>query len=382
MKAVEQTLDMLVDYINQRADCLRETRQSTAKKYVIVLSDEKQTEIPGYAKSESIYVPFGNFNELTVKMAKTFGDLAGVVFVPSKYDKTVSSADLRRIRQLTSAEGAVMIWDDLETKAQSEVSRLKNQVAVDIFLEAPKLQEMNQYETEFIYKEIFENKTYLKHGLTIPAKAVVVDIGANIGLFSMFAKTHSPDSEVYAFEPSKEVFEVLSQNTKAFGASVKRFNMGVGGKSGTENFTFYPGYSVISGFHADRMADEAVIKSGESFKEQPAAPETISARFDQQKTYPCEVTTVSEIIKLNNLNKIDFLKIDAEKSESQIIQGISPNDWSLISQIVVEVHGTQTLQEIENFLKVNGFHTISETAIVVADSTIYTIYGKKNAGAI
>lgn len=39
----------------------------------------------------------------------------------------------------------------------------------------------------FLYKEIFEDKAYLKHGLTIREGDVVIDVGANIGMFSIFA---------------------------------------------------------------------------------------------------------------------------------------------------------------------------------------------------
>ena len=39
----------------------------------------------------------------------------------------------------------------------------------------------------FLYEEIFEQRTYLQHGVTLHEGAVVLDIGANIGLFSIFA---------------------------------------------------------------------------------------------------------------------------------------------------------------------------------------------------
>ena len=51
-----------------------------------------------------------------------------------------------------------------------------------------RLHQINVYETEYLYKEIFEDETYLKHGIAIPEGAVVFDIGANIGLFTLFVK--------------------------------------------------------------------------------------------------------------------------------------------------------------------------------------------------
>lgn len=36
-------------------------------------------------------------------------------------------------------------------------------------------------EVEFLYREIFEEQSYLQHGITVQDGDVVVDVGANIG---------------------------------------------------------------------------------------------------------------------------------------------------------------------------------------------------------
>ena len=40
---------------------------------------------------------------------------------------------------------------------------------------------------DFLYREIFEQRTYVQHGITITEGSTVMDCGANIGLFSIFA---------------------------------------------------------------------------------------------------------------------------------------------------------------------------------------------------
>ncbi|MGH8689267.1 MAG: polyketide synthase dehydratase domain-containing protein, partial [Burkholderiales bacterium] len=45
---------------------------------------------------------------------------------------------------------------------------------------------LNRYETDYLYQEVFEDQSYLKHGIALPDGATVLDIGANIGLFSLF----------------------------------------------------------------------------------------------------------------------------------------------------------------------------------------------------
>nr|AFB69908.1 OciA [uncultured bacterium] len=60
---------------------------------------------------------------------------------------------------------------------------------------------LNAYETDYLYREIFEDECYLRHGITLSDRATVVDIGANIGLFSLFVMSRSPGAKIYAFEP-------------------------------------------------------------------------------------------------------------------------------------------------------------------------------------
>ena len=373
-------MDTPVDFINQRSSVARKSQALTGKTAIIVLSDEACSEIPGLPKNRGhVYVPFGQFNTLTVKMAQTFGELAAVYLAPALTKKKVYPMDVRRIRQLTNAESALLIWDDLDGSPDdlSESSSLRKNTVVDFHLKKTEFRDHNQHETEFVFAEIFDRRTYLKHGLTIKDGDVIIDVGANIGLFSLFAKQCAPECEVYAFEPSREVFEILKKNTRAFGESVRCSNVGVSESEELKDFTFYPGYSVISGFHTDRRLDQSVIIAGENFKDRPASEETISSRFEEAKTYACQTYGLSELIKLNGLTRIDYLKIDAEKSELGILKGINLEDWSKIFQVAIEVHGAGRKDEINEILLSQQFKTWVEIAIETPGETIFTIYGKR-----
>ena len=47
--------------------------------------------------------------------------------------------------------------------------------------------QQNKNETDYLYREIFERRCYLQHGVSIERGDWVVDVGANIGLFSLQA---------------------------------------------------------------------------------------------------------------------------------------------------------------------------------------------------
>ena len=206
---------------------------------------------------------------------------------------------------------------------------------------------LNQYETDYVYKEIFEDQCYLRHGIRLQDGDTVVDIGANIGLFSLFVMSRCKNPKIYAFEPAPVVYDLLKANCDAYGSNVRALNVGVSDKPKTATFTFYEKSSVFSGFHSDETEDreaiQAVVRNmlnsesvaGESVEEYV---NELTADRLRRRTHECQLTSVSDIIRENQIDKIDLLKIDAEKSELDIIKGIEDRDWPKINQIVIEIH--------------------------------------------
>jgi hypothetical protein len=77
------------------------------------------------------------------------------------------------------------------------------------------------------------------------------------------------------------------------------------------------------------------------------------------KHVDCQLQTLSEIIREQNIEKIDLLKIDAEGSELDIVMGIDINDWKKIKQLVVEVHDIDgRLQKMISLLEGYGYRTL------------------------
>ena len=69
-------------------------------------------------------------------------------------------------------------------------------------------------EAAFLYEEIFVRRSYLQHGVAVPRTGapVVLDVGANIGLFSLLCLRLNPRARVLAVEPSPDTFGVLEAN--------------------------------------------------------------------------------------------------------------------------------------------------------------------------
>src|SRR5271170_90419 len=62
----------------------------------------------------------------------------------------------------------------------------------------------------FLYREIFVRGIYEFHSSN--TEPVIFDCGANIGMATLFFKSHLPASQVHSFEPDPMSFQVLERN--------------------------------------------------------------------------------------------------------------------------------------------------------------------------
>lgn len=249
---------------------------------------------------------------------------------------------------------------------------------------------LNQYETDYVYKEIFEDQCYLRHGIRLQDENTVVDIGANIGLFSLFVMSRCKNPKIFAFEPAPVVYDLLKANCDAYGSNVRAMNMGVSDKPKTATFTFYANSSVFSGFHSDesddREAIQAVVRNmlnGQSVTGESIDDYTKELMADRLRstTHECQLTSVSDIIRDNQIDKIDLLKIDAEKSEVDILNGIEDGDWAKIAQIVIEIHDRthELVKRVEDLLIQKGYRCAVEQETLLAHAGLFNLYATRDA---
>ncbi|MEM7334657.1 MAG: FkbM family methyltransferase [Chloroflexota bacterium] len=248
---------------------------------------------------------------------------------------------------------------------------------------------LNQYETDYVFKEIFVDRCYLKHGIELKDGDTVIDIGANIGLFSLFVQQQIKDSTIYCFDPSPPIFELLKVNAQLYGQNMKPFNYGISDSTKEATFTFYEKSSVFSSFHADAEEDETAVRevvinmledSGITDSEalEQYVAELMADRMNSTP-YSCQLRSLSDIIRENGIAKIDLLKVDAEKSELAILQGIDDEHWSMINQIVLEVHDQEgsLIRAVQEMLEEKGFHLAIEEETLLKNSGLFNIFGKR-----
>jgi len=287
---------------------------------------------------------------------------------------------------------AYIVPDHQQTSPIFKLANLKEQgrLTEQSLYELPNgmvITHLNKSESEFLYQEIFEAKSYLQHGIEINQGDCIFDVGANIGLFTLFAAQMRPNVEVYAFEPIPPVFECLRLNTELYDLKVKLFNSGLSSETKRDKFTYYPKVSVISGRFADAVEEKEVVKSFLLNQEASAInratlskemlDELLEERL-QSEQFTCELKTLSDIIHEHQVEQINLLKIDVEKSERDVLAGIQESDWQKIKQIIVEVHDINgRLTEITNLLKRHGYDLTVIQDRLLEKTPLYNIYARR-----
>ncbi|HVG17568.1 MAG TPA: amino acid adenylation domain-containing protein [Blastocatellia bacterium] len=256
--------------------------------------------------------------------------------------------------------------------------------------------QQNKNETDYLYDEIFNKQTYFKHGISVPENACVFDVGANIGLFTLFVSQQFASARVYAFEPIKDIFDTLRINTELYKGEVKLFQLGLSDEEKTDRFAYYPEYSMMSGLKAysDAGGDVEVIKrylsneieTGRAGSEMllDEAEEILAGRFDEE-VVGAKLVRLSDVIRQERVERIDLLKVDVQRAEMDVLRGIDEKDWGKIQQVVMEAHdgtGTESegrVEQIIGLLDRHGFKTVVEQDELLSGTDRFNIYAVRRA---
>lgn len=130
---------------------------------------------------------------------------------------------------------------------------------------------------------------------TISPGAVVLDIGAHVGHYTLLAAhATGPDGRVFAFEPATENFELLRRNIRANGyKNVVALQKAVASRSGR------------------RMLLLSESPDSHGFYEHPLSP--------ARGTYAVDCVSVDDFI---GEDRVDVVKIDIEGAESEALEGM------------------------------------------------------------
>jgi FkbM family methyltransferase len=169
-----------------------------------------------------------------------------------------------------------------------------------------------------IVNEIFVHKVYNPENFEIKKDDVVVDIGANIGVFSLYAAACGA-KEIFSVEPLKRNIEIIRKNFINNNFFLRRIiNIAISDHNG--NSKFYLSKYDSHGMLFDRNNNGPTIKC-----------------------VSVNTLTFFTFLTKYKIKKIDFLKIDCEGGEGFIFNNTNKKKWEKISKIAIEYHNNVSI---------------------------------------
>jgi len=157
----------------------------------------------------------------------------------------------------------------------------------------------------------------------IEENSTIIDIGANIGVYSIFA-ARNKNTKVYAFEPMIDNFRLLRKNIKLnkLDGKILPFNLAVGAKK--EKRVLFLGGSPFHSLY-------------------PAEDSPFNARYDNKLTVKQDYIEISclslkDIFQDNKIDYCNMLKLDCEGAEFEILYNLPKEYFKRIEKIRVEYH--------------------------------------------
>ncbi|MFN9720598.1 MAG: FkbM family methyltransferase [Planctomycetota bacterium] len=180
----------------------------------------------------------------------------------------------------------------------------------------------------FIAREVFQRGVYIRPGFEIRPEDVIVDIGANAGVFALWASPMASRGRVICIEPTA-VIECLEQSIRQNQlTNVTPIRCAISSSPGTLELTEYPGFNAVT--HASEFQP---AQWGQFF---------IKLLWRQHTAEPirtsCVCRTLEDVLDEQSVATIDLLKVDCEGSEYAIFESISDECLSRVSKIVMEFH--------------------------------------------
>jgi FkbM family methyltransferase len=217
----------------------------------------------------------------------------------------------------------------------------------------------------------------------------VLDCGANIGLFSLWALPQiAPGGVIVAYEPAPAVAAACRANLSSarYDVDVRVRELALAEKSGTSRLRVYPrisGWSSLEPDEAETLSNlQAYVKNRAGDALGALSPPlrllaplarllaplrraclSLAMRFlvAGAADVAVQTTSLSDSLCAEGLSqrRIALLKIDVERGELAVLQGVAAHDWPFVDGVAVEVHDLDgRLQRVTQLLRDAGFEDV------------------------
>lgn len=159
---------------------------------------------------------------------------------------------------------------------------------------------------------------------------VVLDVGANTGVYALAAKTINPEAEVFAFEPIVRIFDKLIANRDLNGYDIHCINAAASSFDGKASI-----YETLT-----EHIYSVTVNRNLNLPDVPTVKVEINAlRLD------------TFLDSLRNTPNVDLMKLDVETHEPEVLQGLGSYLTRCRPTMLVEILSSEVGEKVEDLLK-------------------------------
>jgi len=201
-------------------------------------------------------------------------------------------------------------------------------------------------EFKWLMNQIFYKKVYTPiPQLQIGPNDIIMDIGANCGIFTMFAASLTKNT-IYAFEPSPANFRILENNVSTNGLkNIVLFPLALDSQIGSAKFLLNHTTHQENLLHYEHL--------------------DLSQETDEYDEVTVSTTTLEHIMEKHNIEHIDFLKVDCQGGEGPILSSTPQKYLLKVNKIAMEYHdhiSPLKHDDLRKILEEAGFTTLLKKA--------------------
>ncbi len=187
---------------------------------------------------------------------------------------------------------------------------------------------------ESVVAEIFEWQDYRAVEAVLGANALpILDVGAHIGVFTLYARALCPLARIHALEPEEDNFALLRRNVAANRLeNVKLHQVALAGTTGRGRLLL--------------EADSINHRLARGADETGAAGERSVA-----------VSRLGDFLDNSRIPEVGLLKMDIEGGEYDVLGSLTEADFSKLRSIFLEYHDLpdRRHRELDELLRRSGF---------------------------
>lgn len=164
---------------------------------------------------------------------------------------------------------------------------------------------------------------------------VIFDIGANTGLYGLVAKSLNPNSNVFAFEPVKRVYKRLLENNELNNYDIACFELAASNADGEAVIYDLPTEHILS------------VTVNQNY----SLPETSSSVIPTS----INIVRLDTFIEKHKLERIDLMKIDVERHEYEVLDGMGACLEQFRPAMLIEILENEIGEKVEDLISDKGY---------------------------